>query len=61
MELYPRKRRMVMDMEVFKKHTNVQIRNDLIDCQIDICLVEVNKLVNEKFYCHNELILLNLS
>ncbi|CAG8761100.1 21870_t:CDS:2, partial [Cetraspora pellucida] len=34
-ELYPRKCRMVMDMEVFKKHANVQIRNDLIDCQID--------------------------
>ena len=61
MEFYPRKRRMVMDMEVLKKHANVQIRNDLIDCQIDICSVEVNKLVNEKFYCHNELIILNLS
>ncbi|CAG8708433.1 13203_t:CDS:2, partial [Cetraspora pellucida] len=36
-ELYPRKRRMVMDMEVFNKHADVQIRNDLIDCQIDIC------------------------
>ncbi|CAG8752601.1 17128_t:CDS:2 [Cetraspora pellucida] len=35
-EVYPRKRRIVMDMEVFKKHADVQIRNDLIDCQIDI-------------------------
>ncbi|CAG8532351.1 1214_t:CDS:10 [Funneliformis caledonium] len=38
-ELYPRKRRMVMDMQVFEKHSDVQIRNDLIDCQIDICSV----------------------
>ncbi|CAG8640754.1 17658_t:CDS:10, partial [Cetraspora pellucida] len=39
-ELYLRKRRMVMDIEVFKKHADVQIRNDLIDCQVDICSVE---------------------
>ncbi len=40
-ELYPRKKRMVMDMAVFDKHSDVQIRNDFIDCQIDICSVEV--------------------
>ncbi|CAG8725165.1 1464_t:CDS:2, partial [Cetraspora pellucida] len=40
-ELYPRKHRMIMDMEVFKKHADVQIRNDLIDCQIDIRSVEL--------------------
>ncbi|CAG8451861.1 3256_t:CDS:2 [Acaulospora colombiana] len=39
-EAFPRKRRMVMSTEVFKKHTDIQIRNDLIDCQIDICSVE---------------------
>ncbi|CAG8839101.1 24078_t:CDS:1, partial [Cetraspora pellucida] len=39
-KLYPCKRRMVMDMEIFKKHADVQIRNDLIDCQIDICSVK---------------------
>ncbi|RIB09851.1 nucleotide-diphospho-sugar transferase [Gigaspora rosea] len=48
-ELYPRKRRMTMDMEVFKKHADVQIRNDLIDCQIDICSVEVPALFTENF------------
>jgi len=41
LKLFPRKRRMVVSMEVFDKHSNVQIRNDLIDCQIDICSVEV--------------------
>jgi translation initiation factor eIF-2B subunit epsilon len=30
-----------MDMEVFEKHSNVQIRNDFVDCQIDICSIEV--------------------
>ncbi|CAI2199571.1 5832_t:CDS:2, partial [Funneliformis geosporum] len=48
-ELYPRKRRMVMDMQVFEKHSDVQIRNDLIDCQIDICSVEVPALFTENF------------
>ncbi|CAG8733574.1 2809_t:CDS:10 [Cetraspora pellucida] len=48
-ELYPRKRRMIMDMEVFKKHADVQIRNDHIDCQIDICSVEVPALFTENF------------
>ncbi|RHZ90112.1 hypothetical protein Glove_8g20 [Diversispora epigaea] len=48
-ETYPRKRRMVMDMEIFNKHTDIQIRNDLIDCQIDICSVEVPALFTENF------------
>ncbi|CAG8451819.1 3532_t:CDS:10 [Ambispora leptoticha] len=48
-EIFPRKRRMVMDLEVFQKHTDVQIRNDLIDCQIDICSVEVPALFTENF------------
>ncbi|CAG8467593.1 10218_t:CDS:10 [Diversispora eburnea] len=48
-ETYPRKRRMVMDMEIFDKHTDIQIRNDLIDCQIDICSVEVPALFTENF------------
>ncbi|CAG8513002.1 5446_t:CDS:10 [Racocetra fulgida] len=67
-DLYPRKRRMVMDMEVFKKHTDVQIRNDLIDCQVDICSVEnfdyqdirkdfvygilTSDLLGKTIYCH---------
>ncbi|KAF9585534.1 hypothetical protein BGW38_001935 [Lunasporangiospora selenospora] len=42
-------RRMTMDMEIFDKHPEVQIRNDLIDCQIDICSVEVPALFTENF------------
>ncbi|KAG9291448.1 hypothetical protein G9A89_021867 [Geosiphon pyriformis] len=48
-EAFPRKRRMVMDLEIFKSHTDVQIFNDLIDCQIDICSVEVPALFTENF------------
>ncbi|CAO3567435.1 unnamed protein product [Mortierella alpina] len=42
-------RRMTMNMEVFDEHPEVQIRNDLIDCQIDICSVEVPALFTENF------------
>ncbi|KAF9199831.1 hypothetical protein BGZ49_010007 [Haplosporangium sp. Z 27] len=42
-------RRMTMDMEIFDKHPEVQIRNDLIDCQVDICSVEVPALFTENF------------
>ncbi|KAF9418775.1 hypothetical protein BGZ94_009602, partial [Podila epigama] len=42
-------RRMTMDMEIFEKHPEVQIRNDLIDCQVDICSVEVPALFTENF------------
>ncbi|KAF9216927.1 hypothetical protein BGZ59_007318 [Podila verticillata] len=42
-------RRMTMDMEIFKKHPEIQIRNDLIDCQVDICSVEVPALFTENF------------
>ncbi|PKY40129.1 nucleotide-diphospho-sugar transferase [Rhizophagus irregularis] len=48
-ELYPHKRNMIMDMEVFEKHSNVQIRNDFVDCQIDICSIEVLALFTENF------------
>ncbi|KAF9436032.1 hypothetical protein BGZ76_004990 [Entomortierella beljakovae] len=44
-----RERRMVMNMEIFDKHPEVQIRNDLIDCQVDICSVEVPALFTENF------------
>lgn len=37
----PRKKRVAMDMELFKKHPTLQIHSDLLDCQIDICSVEV--------------------
>lgn len=40
-EAFPQKRRVQLDQEVFKKHPEVQFRNDLIDTFIDICSVEV--------------------
>ncbi|CAG8537382.1 338_t:CDS:10 [Paraglomus occultum] len=49
LKLFPRRRRMVMSMDVFDKHSNVQIRNDLIDCQIDICSVEVPALFSDNY------------
>ncbi|KAG0229127.1 nucleotide-diphospho-sugar transferase [Mortierella sp. GBAus27b] len=42
-------RRLTMDMEIFEKHPEVQVRNDLIDCQVDICSVEVPALFTENF------------
>ncbi|KAI1312621.1 hypothetical protein EDD11_002930 [Mortierella claussenii] len=42
-------RRMTMDMEIFEKHPEIQIRNDLMDCQVDICSVEVPALFTENF------------
>ncbi|KAF9082310.1 hypothetical protein BGX29_002227 [Mortierella sp. GBA35] len=42
-------RRMTMNMEIFDKHPEIQIRNDLIDCQVDICSVEVPALFTENF------------
>ncbi|ORX87729.1 nucleotide-diphospho-sugar transferase [Basidiobolus meristosporus CBS 931.73] len=48
-EAYPRKKRFAFDTEIFEKHPEIQIRNDLIDCQIDICSVEVPALFTENF------------
>ncbi|KAG0295145.1 hypothetical protein BGZ96_012433 [Linnemannia gamsii] len=42
-------RRMTMNMEIFDKHPEIQLRNDLIDCQVDICSVEVPALFTENF------------
>ncbi|KAJ3043558.1 hypothetical protein HDV00_004658 [Rhizophlyctis rosea] len=49
MEPYPRKRKALLSTEVFAKHPEVDIRNDLIDCQIDICNIEVPALFTENF------------
>jgi len=35
------KKKLRLDLEIFEGHPEVEIRNDLIDCQIDICSVEV--------------------
>ena len=38
---YPRQKVVKIPRDVLNKHANVEIRNDLLDCSIDICSVEV--------------------
>lgn len=38
---YPRKRQVGIPREILETHPEIEIRNDLIDCSIDICSVEV--------------------
>ncbi|KAJ3331280.1 hypothetical protein HDU76_003615 [Blyttiomyces sp. JEL0837] len=47
--LYPKKKKLKINAEIFKKHPEVQVRNDLIDCQIDICSLDVPALFTENF------------
>ncbi|KAJ3410454.1 hypothetical protein HDV05_003716 [Chytridiales sp. JEL 0842] len=47
--LYPKKRKLNLNLEVFKAHNELQVRNDLIDCQIHICSVDVPALFTENF------------
>ncbi|KAI9193036.1 nucleotide-diphospho-sugar transferase [Polychytrium aggregatum] len=49
MEVYPKKNRLNLELKTFKEHPEIQIRNDLIDCQIDICSIEVLLLFTENF------------
>lgn len=49
LELYPQKNKFKVDVDAFENHPKVQIRNDLIDCQIDICSLEVPALFTENF------------
>jgi len=49
LELYPQKNKFKVGVEAFENHPKVQIRNDLIDCQIDICSLEVPALFTENF------------
>ena len=44
-----RKKKMNLDLEILQKHPNVDIRNDLIDSQVDICSIEVPALFTENF------------
>ncbi|KAJ1561139.1 hypothetical protein HK405_004814 [Cladochytrium tenue] len=39
--VFPRKRRLKIMTELFKNRSNLEIRNDLLDCQIDLCSVDV--------------------
>jgi translation initiation factor eIF-2B subunit epsilon len=48
-ERLPAKQKVMIGAEVFKNRSQVSIRNDLIDCQIDICSVEVLALFTENF------------
>lgn len=45
----PRTKRIALDTEVLLKHENVEVRNDLIDCNIDICSPDVPALFTENF------------
>ncbi|KAJ3023506.1 UNVERIFIED_CONTAM: hypothetical protein HDU68_008576 [Siphonaria sp. JEL0065] len=47
--LFPTKQKLKLDLELFKAHSELQVRNDLIDCQIDICSVDVPALFTENF------------
>jgi len=40
-DAFPRKHHMTVNKEIFRKHPEIQFRNDLIDTFIDICSIEV--------------------
>jgi translation initiation factor eIF-2B subunit epsilon len=46
---YPAKTKIGFGFHHFKAHQEISVRNDLIDCQIDICSVEVLALFTENF------------
>ncbi|KAG2367497.1 nucleotide-diphospho-sugar transferase [Suillus spraguei] len=46
---YPPKKYASIPREILKEHLEVEIRNDLIDCSIDICSVEVPSLFQDNF------------
>jgi translation initiation factor eIF-2B subunit epsilon len=46
---YPIKHKVQVNPRIFKTHNELLIRNDLIDCQIDICSLEVPALFTENF------------
>ena len=41
---YPFKRVAKIPREILETHPNIEIRNDLIDCSIDVCALEASKL-----------------
>ncbi|KAI9324285.1 putative translation initiation factor eIF-2B subunit epsilon [Zopfochytrium polystomum] len=47
--VYPKKRKLKISTELFKAHPELKVRNDLIDCQIDICSIDVPALFTENF------------
>lgn len=46
---YPPTRRVQIPRDVLAEHPEVEIRNDLIDCCIDVCSVEVPSLFQDNF------------
>ncbi|KAJ3109843.1 hypothetical protein HDU97_000073 [Phlyctochytrium planicorne] len=48
-ELYPRASHINLNLELFGEHPELEFRNDFIDCQIDICSVDVPALFTENF------------
>jgi len=47
---YPDRKRLVyLSKEIISKHTNFLLRNDLCDCNIEICTPEVPALFTENF------------
>lgn len=50
---YTSKKKFVIDSQIFKKHTDIILHNDLIDCRLDICSIEVPALFTENFDYQN--------
>ncbi|KAH9484230.1 putative translation initiation factor eIF-2B subunit epsilon [Psilocybe cubensis] len=46
---YPAKKGISIPREIFAEHPELDIRNDLIDCSIDVCSVEVPSLFQDNF------------
>ncbi|KAJ3262107.1 hypothetical protein HK103_003950 [Boothiomyces macroporosus] len=46
---YPPRKNVSLNPRIFKTHPDIVIHNDLIDCQIDICSIEVPALFTENF------------
>ena len=42
---YPPKKTAKIPREIFAEHSDIEIRNDLMDCGIDVCSVEVRTLL----------------
>ncbi|KAH8117331.1 nucleotide-diphospho-sugar transferase [Phellopilus nigrolimitatus] len=49
MQGYPPKSHAHIPREIFNEHPDVEIRNDLIDCYIDVCSLEVPSLFQDNF------------
>ncbi|KAG5518139.1 hypothetical protein PMAC_003325 [Pneumocystis sp. 'macacae'] len=48
-QIKPRTKFVSIESKIFNDHTEIEIRNDLIDCNIDICSPEVPALFTENF------------